>query len=190
MSAALSKSCAASTKTNPKITGTSTTLSKNCTTPPATPRPNPAPFGNPLWGSRAPPLTGAIKTVVSLPQGSGGPRVRGSLSRRRRLQTDKSSVQLLRWECRPATDSSRCTCRPLASSRLHQPGPPQGSGPVVVVVCCGCVVCVVECGVCGSVWFYVVFVFGRGCWERGGGEGGEGGGGRGRSHPSFTIFQV
>ena len=53
---------------------------------------------------------------------------RGSLSRRKRHQTDKSSGQQLPRERRPSLDSSRCTCRPLASSELHQPCLPQGSG--------------------------------------------------------------
>ena len=55
--------------------------------------------------------------------------MRGPLSRRRRLQTHKSSGQQLPKERRPSLDSSRCTCRPMASSSLHQPSLPQGSGP-------------------------------------------------------------
>ena len=82
-----------------------------------------------------------------------GLRVRGSVSRRKRFRTDKSSGQQLSRERRPTLDSSRCTCRPLASSKLHQPGPPQGSGPdwllsspgtsnrSAVVGCCCCCYC-------------------------------------------------
>ena len=69
------------------------------------------------------------KDLLSLSTGLWGPRVRGSLSRRRRLQTDKSSGQQLPRERRPSSDSSRCACRPLAASWLHQPSPPQLSRP-------------------------------------------------------------
>ena len=74
--------------------------------------------------------TDVIMFVAQSVQGSG-PRVRGSLSRRRRYQTDKSSGQQLPRECRPSLDSSRCTCRPLASSSLHKrpPGPRQEAWP-------------------------------------------------------------
>ena len=79
-------------------------------------RPNPRTIGNPLWASRAPPQTEVTITVVSLRTRLWGPRVRGSLSRRRRHQTDKSCGQQLPRESRPSSDSSRCTCRPVASS--------------------------------------------------------------------------
>ena len=46
-----------------------------------------------------------------------GPRERGSpFSEGRRRSTDKSSGQLLRRECYPSLDSSRCPCRLLADS--------------------------------------------------------------------------
>ena len=63
----------------PRATGTSATLSKSCRTAARKrPYPNPAPSGNPLWGSRAPPQTDVVLTVVSLCTGLWGPRGRGS----------------------------------------------------------------------------------------------------------------
>ena len=102
-------------------TGTSAALSRNCTTPPEA-APAPVPSGNPLWGSQTPPQTDVVITVVSLRTGLWGPRVRGSLSRRRRHRTDKSSGQQLPRECRPSSDSSRCTCRPLGPPATVTPG--------------------------------------------------------------------
>ena len=56
------------------ITETSTTLPSSPTLRPYPP----APSGNPLWGSRAPPQTDVIMFVVSLCTGLWGPRGRGS----------------------------------------------------------------------------------------------------------------
>ena len=60
--------------------------------------------------------------------GLWGRRVRGSHSRRRRLQTVESSGQQLPKECRPSSDQHAAPAESLASSQLHQPSHPQGSG--------------------------------------------------------------
>ena len=96
----------------PETTGTSTTLSKNCTTPPATTT-DPHTIREPTLELPGAALNDVMMTVVSLCTGLWGPRVRGSLSRRRRHRTDKSSGQQLPRECRPSSDPARRTCRPL-----------------------------------------------------------------------------
>ena len=45
-----------------------------------------------------------------------------------RHTTNKSPRQQLAKECHPSSNLSRCPCRLLADSKLHQPCPPQGSG--------------------------------------------------------------
>ena len=65
------------------------------------------------------PWTDVIKTVVSLHTVLWGPRVRGSLSRRKRLQTVESSGQELPRECRPSSDQHAAPADPLLA-------PPQG----------------------------------------------------------------
>ena len=73
----------------------SAALSKSCTTPPAPSRPTLHTIREPtLWLPGAA-LDDVTKTVVSHCTWLWGPRVRGSLSRRRRLQTDKPSGQQL-----------------------------------------------------------------------------------------------
>ena len=73
--------------------------------PPRTPHrrrlpPRPTPSRTRLWGSWAP-WTNVMLTSVSFCTGLWSPRGRGSLSQRRRHQTDKSSGQQLPRECRP-----------------------------------------------------------------------------------------
>ena len=66
---------------------------------PAAPPP-PAPSGNPLWGSRAPPQTDGVALY-----GLGSPRGRGSpFPEGRERSTVQSSRQLLRRECHPSSD--------------------------------------------------------------------------------------
>ena len=111
-----------------------------------TPPPPPAPLG----GSRAPPWTDVMMTVVSRCTGLWGPQVRGSLSRRRRLQTDKSSGQQLPRECHPSMDSARCPSKPLAVSKLHPAPTTRGLAIAGLLFVVGCWLLVVGC------WLLVV----------------------------------
>ena len=82
-------------------------------------QPHPAtPSGNPIWGSRALPQTDVKKTVVSLHTGLWGPRLRGSLSRRKRLQTVECSGQQLPRECRPSSDQLAAPADPWLAPRF------------------------------------------------------------------------
>ena len=120
-SATLSKSCTVPKNDPNTTTNSSTTLSKNCTTPPAT-APDPRTIREPTLGLPGAAPDDVIMTVVSLCTGLWGPRVRGSLSRRRRHRTVTSSGQQLPKECRPSSDPTRCTCRPLGPPATVTPG--------------------------------------------------------------------
>ena len=95
---------------------------------PPTPLPRLSPPPPTLWGSRAPPQTDVIKTVISFCTGGAGRGVGHSPEGGDTPRTESSGQQLPR-ECPPSSNLSRCPYRHLASSWLHQPGSPQVSGP-------------------------------------------------------------
>ena len=112
--------------TPPRTRARQTTLSKSCRTA-AHPRPAlPCTIREPTLGLPGAALDDAIMTVVSLCTGLCGPRVRGSLSRRKRHRTDKSSGQQLPRDCRPSSDSSRCTLQTPEATRNGDPWPAPG----------------------------------------------------------------
>ena len=108
-----------------KITGTSTTeeLPRRCNSNANRRSPRsalPLPLhhlGTPLWGSRAPPQTDVIMTVVSLLTRLGSPRGRGSFCPEGwRHSTVWPSGQLLRWECHPSSHRLAAPADFLAAS--------------------------------------------------------------------------
>ena len=103
------------------ITGTSTPTAFLPEPQPPLP---PAPSGNPLWGSRAPPQTDVIMFDRSITvQGSGVRGGVGQLTRRWPTRDGHSPPgQQLPKECRPSSDTERCPCRPLGPPATVTPG--------------------------------------------------------------------